>query len=201
MKKRSMVLAPFFFLVAIFFFTEAYSLFESSRKNISHIDIAKWQVKVNSQVLNGSVASFNVDNIEWNNYENVKEGKIAPGVSGHFDIEINPNDTETSIRYDVEFDFSNLDESQFVIDKIEEIDNKEIVRTGKYTYSNIMSLDEIKNKEVNTIRVSLSWINDENNNEKDSLLGSIPNNTLNIPVKVTITQHEDGETLTEYIGE
>lgn len=198
MKKRSMVLAPFFFLVAIFFFVEAYSLFESNRKNITRIDIAKWQVKVNDQALSGSVASFNVDNVEWNRYENVKEGKIAPGVSGYFDIEINPNDTETSIRYDVEFDFSNLDESQFVIDKIEEIDKKEIVRTGKYTYSNIMSLDEIKNKEVNTIRVSLSWINDENNNEKDSLLGSVPNNTLKIPVKVTITQHEDGETLTEY---
>lgn len=201
MKKQSMVLAPFFFLVAIFFFVEAYSLFESNKKNVTHIDIAKWQVKVNSQVLKGNVTSFNVDNVEWNSYENVKDGKIAPGVSGYFDIEINPNDTETSIRYDVEFDFSNLDESQFVIDKIEEIDKKEIVRTGKYTYSNIMSLDEIKNKEVNTIRVSLSWINDENNNEKDSLLGSVPNNTLKIPVKVTITQHEDGETLTEYIEE
>ena len=90
----------------------------------------------------------------------------------------------------------NLDEDEFVIDEIKEIDNKTIVHTGTYTYSNIITLDEINNSETNTIRVYLSWINDEANNEKDSSLGEVYNNKIEIPVKVEITQYFSGETLT-----
>ena len=79
---------------------------------------------------------------------------------------------------------------------IKEIDDKEIVHTGTYTYSNIMTLEDIENNETNTIRVYISWINDENNNEKDSELGKVPNNKLEIPVLVEITQYTDGDTLT-----
>lgn len=201
MKKYMMVLAPFFFLVAIFFFSEAYALFESNKVNTSSTSIAKWQVKVNSDQISGSTLEFNIDNINWTEQENVKSGKVAPGMSGYFDVEIDPNHTETSIRYDVTFDFSNLDEEQFEIDRIIEINDKEIVRTGENTYSNIITLDEIDNNETNTIRVYLTWINDENNNEKDSNLGSIPNNTLLIPVRVDITQYTTGETLIEYTNE
>ena len=195
MKKHIMVLAPFFFLLAIFLVTETYSLFESNRINTSQIDIAKWQVKLNDSSIEGSSSTFTIDEIHWNSSTNVKEGKIAPGISGYFDIEIDPNNTDTSIIYNITFDFSNLDEDEFVIDEIKEIDDKEIVHTDTYTYSNIITLDEINNNETNTIRVYISWINDEDNNEKDSALGSVVNNTLEIPVTVEITQYVDGDTL------
>ena len=196
MKKHIMVLAPFFFLILVFFVTEAYGLFESQRINTTQLDIAKWQVKVNADSINGSSSNFVVNNVHWNTSQNVKEGKVAPGMDGYFDIIIDPNNTETSIRYDITFDFSNLDEDEFVIDEIKEIDDKEIVHTGTYTYSNIMTLEDIENNETNTIRVYISWINDENNNEKDSELGKVPNNKLEIPVLVEITQYTDGDTLT-----
>ena len=201
MKKGLMVLAPFFFITAIFFFQKAYSLFESNRVNTSSISIAKWQVKINDDNISGNSSTFTIDNINWIESENVKSGKVAPEMDGYFDIEIDPNKTETSVRYDVTFDFSNLDSSQFLITEIKEIDEKEIVRTGEFTYSNIFTLDDINNNETNTLRVYLSWVNDELNNEKDSNLGKVANNTIKIPVVVEITQHLDGETLTEYTGE
>ncbi len=201
MKKGLMVLAPFFFITAIFFFQKAYSLFESNRVNTSSISIAKWQVKINDDNISGSSSTFTIDNINWIESENVKSGKVAPEMDGYFDIEIDPNKTETSVRYDVTFDFSNLDSSQFIINEIKEIDEKEIVRTGEFTYSNIFTLDDINNNETNTLRVYLSWVNDELNNEKDSNLGKVANNTIKIPVVVEISQHLDGETLTEYTGE
>ncbi len=200
MKKRLMVLVPFFFITAIFFFYEAYALFESRRVNTSSSPIAKWQVKINSDNISGSTSTFTIDKIEWITSQNVKEGKVAPGMDGYFDIEIDPNDTETSIRYDVTFDFSNLDMDQYQITEIKELDDKEIVRTDEFTYSNIFTLSDIRNDVKNTLRVYLSWVNDENNNDKDSNLGKVPNNTISIPVKVDITQHFDGETLTEYTG-
>ncbi len=196
MKKHIMVLAPFFFLIGIYLLIGSYGLFESERTNTSQIDIAKWQVKVNNDSINGSESTFTVDSINWNSSANVKEGKVAPGMTGYFDIEIDPNDTDVSIIYNVTFDFSNLDEDQFVIEEIKEIDDKPIVHTGTFTYSNIITLEDIEDNETNTIRVYLSWVNDENNNEKDSDLGKVYNNSIDIPITVEILQYMDGDTLT-----
>lgn len=200
MKKYLMVLAPFFFLISLFFFMQAYSLFESNRVNTSELSIANWRVKVNEDVISGSSSTFTIEDLNWTASANVKSGKVAPGMTGYFDIIIDPNSTDTSIRYDVTFDFSNLDEDQFSIDRVVEINNKPIVRTGVSTYSNIMTLADIDNNETNTIRVYLTWVNDENNNEKDSELGKVHDNVVNIPVTVTITQHFSGETLPVYSG-
>ncbi len=198
MKKYTMVLAPFFFLVMIF--VGSYALFESQRVNTSSLAIAKWQVKVNDNLLSGSTSTFTINNFTWSTSQYVKEGKAAPGLNGYFDIEIDPNDADTSIRYDVTFDFSVLDSSQFEITEIKEVDDKNIVRTGEYTYSNIILLDDIKNGETNTIRVYIEWLNDENNNEKDSELGTVLNSQVMIPVAVDVTQYVEGDTLTAYTG-
>ena len=162
-------------------------------------EIDKYE-KINQDIIAGSSSDFTVDTMNWSSSTNVKEGKVAPGMTGYFDITIDPNQTDTSIRYDVTFDFSNLDENQFTIDRIIEVDNKGIVRTGVNTYSNIITLNEINNHETNTIRVYLTWINDEDNNEKDSELGKVANNVVNIPVTVSASQHFSGETLTPYTG-
>ena len=200
MKKYVWVLLPLFFLLA-FSLTKTFSLFESERVDTSNLDIAKWQVEINGADISGSRSEFTVDEIHWNSSNNVKSGKIAPGIDGYFDIIIDPNNTETSIRYDVTFDFSELDEDLFEITEIKEITDKEIVRTGEFTYSNVISLDEINNDETNTIRVYLEWVNDEANNDKDSELGNLTNhNSIKIPVEVLITQYYDSDLLVEYTG-
>ena len=200
MKKYSMVLAPFFFLVTILIVIGSYSLFESQRTNTSELEIAKWEIKVNDDLLSGGESTFTINNFVWSTSQYVKPGKAAPGLNGYFDIVIDPNDTDTSIRYDITFDFSNLDSDQFQITEIKEIDDKSIVRTGEYTYSNIILLEDIDGGETNTIRVYIEWVNDEDNNEKDSELGTVLNNQISIPVSVDVTQYIDGDTLTPYTG-
>lgn len=200
MKKSTMVLAPFFFLVMILIVVGTYSLFESQRSNTTELEIAKWEIKVNNDLLSGSTSTFSINNFTWSTSPYVMEGKAAPGLNGYFDIVIDPNDTDTSIMYDVTFDFSNLDSDQFSITEIKEIDDKSIVRTGEFTYSNIITLDEINNGETNTIRVYIEWINDEANNIKDSELGTELNTQLAIPVSVNVVQYVDGDTLTPFVG-
>ena len=201
MKKYTMVLAPFFFLVMVLIIAVgSYALFESQRTNTSNLEIAKWEIKVNDDMLSGSTSTFTINNFTWSTSQYVKEGKTAPGIDGYFDIEIDPNDADTSIRYDVTFDFSNLDSDQFTITEIKEVDEKSIVRTGQYTYSNIISLEDIEDGETNTIRVYIEWVNDEDNNVKDSELGTVLNNQLLIPVSVNVTQYINGDTLTPYLG-
>ncbi len=73
-----MVLVPLFFIVAIFSFHETFSLFESNRVDTSSIPIAKWQVEINDDDINGSSSTFTIDNVVWIESQNVKSGKVAP---------------------------------------------------------------------------------------------------------------------------
>lgn len=197
MKKIMLVFIPLFFILIAIIVGCTYALFESTRVNTSMIDIAKWQVKINGDNIDGSSDTFTVNSFVWSTSTKVKSGKAAPGLSGYFEIVLDPNNTDTSIRYDLTFDFSNLDEDQFRVDRIIEINDKTIYRTGESTYSNIITLDEIRNNETNTIRVYLEWIEDEANNEKDSAL-VLEEQDLTIPVRVDITQYIDGDEIVEY---
>jgi len=200
-KKDWLIITPFFLIFAIFYVNWTYGLFESNRTDTSSMEIAKWKVKVNDDILNGSTSSFVIDRVTWSTNANVKEGKAAPGTSGYFEIEIDPNETDTSIRYDITFDLSVFDGTAFSIDRVEEVDDKEIIRTGENTYSNIIPLEKIRQNETNTIRVYVTWDNDESKNEKDSDIAKGENGKFKIPVDIHITQHVSGEELIPYIGE
>ncbi len=197
-KKYWLIVLPLFLLFTICYVKFTFALFESNRINTTSLDLAKWQIKVNDATVDGSTSTFTIDNITWTTSPKVKEGKIAPGQSGSFEVTIDPNLTETSIRYDMTFDFSKINDSNIYVTSITEVNGKPIVRSGEYTYSNIITLSEIQNGETNTIKVNLEWINDENNNDKDTYIYENFAGDLRIPVTVTITQHFDGEVITEY---
>lgn len=197
MKKILLVFIPLFFILIAIIVGCTYALFESTRINTSMVDIAKWQVKINGDNIDGSSDTFTVNSFVWSTSENVKSGKAAPGLDGYFEIVLDPNNTDTSIRYDLTFDFSGLDEDQFRVDRIVEINDKTIYRTGESTYSNIITLDEIRNNETNTIRVYIEWVEDEANNDKDSAL-VLNDIDLKIPVQVDIIQYIDGDVIEEY---
>lgn len=197
MKKLLMVITPLFFLITVYLIVDTYSLFESNHITTSSIDIAKWQVKINDDVVNGSSSTFSVDSINWESNGYVLEGKVAPGVNGYFDIIIDPNDTDVSLKYDISFDFSNLQEEQFVINDVVEVNGRTLVKTGENIYTGVILLEEIKNGIVSTIRVDLSWINDEANNEIDSSLANVYGTSLDIPVTVTLWQYNNEE-IVEY---
>lgn len=191
MKKLLMVITPLFFLITVYLIVDTYSLFESNHITTSSIGIAKWQVKINDDVVNGSSSTFSVDSINWESNGYVLEGKVAPGMSGYFDVIIDPNDTDVSLKYDISFDFSNLQEEQFVINDVVEVNGRTLVKTGENIYTGVILLEEIKNGIVSTIRVDLSWINDESNNEIDSSLAKVYGNSLDIPVTVTLWQYNN----------
>ena len=158
--------------MTIFMVIDSYGLFES--KNVLNVDsnIAKWNVFINGTDIKKN-ETFVVD-------------KMAPGSKGYFDIVIDPTDTDTSIRYDISFDFSSLND-KIVVSGIEEITSGNLVRTGKNTYSKVITLNEIKNGITNTIRVYIKW--DNSDDESDSAIGSVINNFINVPVTIAAYQY------------
>lgn len=192
------ILSIILVFITIYIIRDTYGLFESKNKMIMDSNIAKWNVLINGlDIKSGN--NFIVDTINIENSDDVLDGKIAPGGKGYFDIVINPTNTETSILYSVTFDFSKLI-SVFTIDKIEEITSGNLIRTGENTYSKVITLDEIKNEVINTIRVYIKWDNIEDKNEEDSKVGLISNNFINIPVSVSVVQYL-GESIEEYQDE
>ena len=168
----------------IVFGKSSYAIFDSKKNMVVKTDIAKWQVLVNSNNINSEedfvIDSFNSDN------PYVAEGKIAPDVSGYFDIEIDPNGTQVSFTYEISFDFSTLDE-RFTIDSVIETNGYEITNEDDKYFGKIL-LNDIKNNVKHSIRVYIKWLNNEDNNEIDSNIGVEKGYSINIPVSISIKQ-------------
>lgn len=195
MKKVYVCFALILLVLTVFIILDTYGLFESKTSLNVQSNVGKWVILVNdTDITSGVNTKFFVDEIIWNPSDNVKSGKLAPGVSGYFDIVIDPTDTDVSVRYDINFDFSEFENTNIVVTSIEEINNKTIVKTGTNKYTGVIPLSEIKNGVTNTIRVNVKWDNNEDNNEYDSSLGAVPNNVKNIPVFINVSQYL-GETI------
>ena len=151
--------------VSIYMITDTYGLFESNKTKVVDSQIAKWNILINETNIN-KTKSFLINTFKTNDTSTVESGKIAPGVTGYFDIVIDPSDTEVSFRYDLTFDFSSLSNS-FTIESIEETNGYSIVRTDEFTYSNIITLTDIKNGIKNNIRAHIKWQNNEENNVQE----------------------------------
>lgn len=182
--------------VTIYEITNTYGLFESNINMNADSKLATWNILINDTNI-GKSETFNIDNFISEEDRTVASGKIAPGTSGYFNININPSTTQVSIRYDLTFDFSKLD-NLFTITKVEEKNGYNLIKTGPNTYSNVITLNEIKENKTNNIRVHIKWNNNEENNDKDTEIGLTENNTLNIPVSITVLQYS-GEKIEPYV--
>lgn len=182
--------------VTIYEITNTYGLFESNINMDVDSKLATWNILINDTNI-GKSETFTIDNFNSEEDSTVASGKIAPGTSGYFNINIDPSTTQVSIRYDLTFDFSKLD-NLFTITKVEEKNGYNLIKTGPNTYSNVITLNEIKENKTNNIRVHIKWNNNEENNDKDTEIGLTENNTLNIPVSITVLQYS-GEKIEPYV--
>lgn len=192
-KKILYLLFISFVLITTYEVMDAYGLFESKNKLIVNQNVARWKILINGSNITEEDFVINSINVEGN--ENVLNGKLAPGVRGYFDVEIDPQ-ADTSIVYSISFDFSQISDS-FIVENIEETTSGNLIRTDESTYSKVITLNEIKENKKNNVRVYLKWENKEDNNATDSKIGLTENNYINIPVSVSAMQYF-GEDIEEY---
>ena len=190
-------------VITIFQIKNTYAIFYSQLQGTSQSNIGKWNIEINNTNISSGVnSSFIINNLSIDSNVNVKNDRLAPGTQGYFDILINPKNTNVSVRYDITIDKSNLTNSSITFNSIDEVLDNEVslVKTGENTYTGIIPLNKINNAYSNDIKITFSWINNEENNEQDTLIGFIKNNKLNVPITVSVEQYL-GETIVEYTGE
>ena len=192
MKKKILIFVSIIALiVTIIIISITYSLFQSNLQGSVIVQTANWKILINNtDISSGTQHSFVIDKINIIGSNHTKDGKIAPGEYGNFDVLIDATNTNVSIRYDIYFDFSNLEGTKISILSIEETEaGKELIQTGNNLYTGIMSLNEISKGIKNKITVNLVWNEDETTNKEDTEIGSIVNNTIQIPISIKVTQY------------
>lgn len=199
MRKIWILSALIMLLITFYQINNTYAKYSTQAEGILEESIGKWVVKVNTtNIATGAdVQNFTINDLTYNSNDYVLSGKIAPGLLGYFDVEIDATEASVAVRYDVLIDFSQLnlsDSIKFtklvrVVDGTESEDG--ITKTGENTYTGVVSLDDIKAGKTNTLRVYLSWEDDGTgvNDEEDSTLGTTKDVQVEIPVQVKASQY------------
>ena len=108
--KTFILILPAVICLLAFITYTTYSRYAVSYDGDLKIDYAKWAVKLNGNDFKEYDGTFTSDLTlvpsSRNNY--IKDGKIAPGDEGVFDILIDPSNTEVSVKLEISF---NLDDA------------------------------------------------------------------------------------------
>ena len=186
--------------VIVYEIIHIYAVFYSEMSGNVQFENGKWNIYVNgTEISTGIETTFTVDQISIDESSHVKAGNLAPGLSGNFEIAINPSDTDVSVRYDITLNKENMTNNNIQIVGIAETeDNNTLTRTGENTYTGVIPLQKIKNGVTNTIQISIQWIDNTVDSTQDLSTGATSNPKLHIPITVHVSQYL-GETITQYV--
>ena len=197
--KKIYLVYVFILLIAIICIIQIFAVFQSEVEGSINLEKGVWQIEVNgTDISNGVNKEFIVNNIEIQNNEHVKPGNLAPGLSGIFNISINPENTDVSVRYDVSLNEESLTNKNITIKSITEtVQGNSLIKTGENVYTGIITLDDINQAIQNNIKVEIEWIDNEEYNEEDINMGTQEDYKLEIPIVVHVTQYL-GEVIETY---
>lgn len=158
------------FLVAA---KSTYARYATSTTGEANLNMAQWQISVNNQNITenyNTQLSF-TPVIEEN--ENVKSGTVAPGFTGYFDIQINPEKVDVSFSYNIMLQLpedsvvSDLKITHYAIIPSGQDDNS--IQKIPYTGSSIENVLKYDNQTSNfkfspfTVRVYFEWYDGQDN--------------------------------------
>lgn len=153
-------------------------------------EIAKWEIKVNGENIVGEEPK-DFDLVFT--LENEEDEKLMPGTEGSFEVALNVEHTEVSVRYDITIDDTVLDETDIKLKSVTEIEKATpLVRTGENTYTGLILLEDILDAGfLNRVKITLEWEVDENN--PDINPDDIDALEIGLPITVKVTQYLDDE--------
>lgn len=191
-----LILSIILLIITFFKISQTYSVFYSELHGTSEIQIGKWDILVNNtQVTNGYQTNFIMQDLDFSNSPQVLEGKIAPGMSATGEISIKPQNVDVSIRYDIFIDKSIItNQSLQISDIIVTNKVKDLIITAENTYTGTILLSDLTQNYEDLLEFEVEWINDELNNEQDTVLGTNPNTAIMVPITITFSQYL-GETI------
>ena len=111
-KKVLFLLIICIFILLIYKIIDIYAVFHSEMDAYVKLENGIWNITVNGEkITTGVETEFTIDEITATQDIHVKPGRLAPGLSGSFEIAINPENTDVSVRYDITLNQEKLENS------------------------------------------------------------------------------------------
>lgn len=189
-KVRDVVVAIIIFVIALFFIAGTYARYSSTANVNGKVDVAKWQVKIDSTDISTATTTKDINFVVQSN-TNVVPGKIAPAVTAIATVELDLTGTEVAVDFDAVIDQSSLSSVGASADKLSLVTKVDGVAYTSGTAQTIAlpggtAFTSANGKKIVTLE--LTWTNDEENNPDDSAMGNA-SPTITIPVTLTAKQH------------
>ncbi len=189
-KKWHLVLAICALILCITQIQQTYAKYLDTKEGDTDFTIAKWKILVNQQdITEASTMSSLITPVYIEN-EHIKEGVIAPGREGYFDLVIDSSNTEVSFRYDISVTSSENSSVNDLIITGYSLNDSEIIPVSDQlnNLSNVIYYTDT-NKE-NKIRIYFKWRDGtgENMNNEADTNASIQGVNAKLKVNITFTQ-------------
>ena len=187
--------------IFLFVISKSFASLESKVDARSTMYVGKWNILVNNQNLNSVYSDdITLDDISWESNSHVSDGMAAPGRRGVISFEVDPTDTDVAVKYTITFRDHNDDPSYLLTIRGISTDGNPLIRSGEYSYTGIFSLQDIRNSNTKTVSIDVEWVNDESNNESDSLIGSQSAEARFLYINMEAVQY-NGESIEQYSGD
>lgn len=100
-QKIKIVLSCISLIICLSFIKDTYAKYITETNGQANIMVAKWKILVNNQdiITNNNITSTITPTFEGN--ANIKDGVIAPGAVGYFDLLIDPTNTDVTFSYEI----------------------------------------------------------------------------------------------------
>lgn len=188
MKKQLSIIALLFLGLTLLSILSSYGIFESNIPLEINKPLAQWVILVNNIDVTGENTALSIPSVNWSSNSNTLPGVVAPGMTGYFEMLIDPSGTEVSFEYEISIDFSVLENESIKLVSIEDSSN-ELVQINDTTYKGIFLLSDIELGKTETLRFNIIWENDDDNNEVDSSFINIDDSFLRIPFGIRFSQY------------
>ena len=204
MKKLLTILVLIMLIISLFQIANMYALYKAQIQGEYTNLLGIWAIKVNGVDISSGEENLTFtmteDNLTYVDSDRVKSQKIAPGSQVYFDIAIDPTNTDVSILYTLNLKTDNSTTAKIKLVKVENYFQKngetEII-TNEDVFSNndenqhkaIIPIAKINDKYLNHVKLYFEWVNVEENNATDSILGQTENAKISIPIEINLKQY------------
>ena len=189
MKKCLWLLSIVSLLVLGSCIVKTYALFESNLDGTVNNPIGKWNIKLNDILVSSSEEKvITIDKFIYDNNDMVRDGYIAPGSSGYFDLILDTMGTEVAIKYNIAVDLDKIENENITLD-VKAMNGISVASADSGVYSGVLSLDDINNNAQIILRLMINWDNDIDYDSTDTELGIKLDSKLEVPIKITVEQY------------
>ena len=158
-KKKKRLVITLLIVISCFIYlrqNSTYTSYESEVEGRVEASVANWKIKVNNTLITGEEnQAIDINTVEWKT-DHTMEGTASPGTRGTITITIDP--TTTGVPFDYTLTIIDHTVNPDKILTVTGVENtlSPLIKENN-TYQGTMTLNDIKDKKTDTIKIHVFW--------------------------------------------